>query len=227
MLLIDEVLAVGDVRFRSKCIDSISRLSNNAAVILVSHSMPSIARVAHRAVVLGKGRVKFDGSTSFAIQTYLKDSVLTHRNLLVAGLLTKCQVRICRVGELHGRSELSMEHGEGIEIEIILELDQAVQKCCVNIGIIDEEMQPILQVYSGRSGYFLANDKSPIILRVTVRNLPLRNGRYSLNVYFVEPEDYPKMGRVYGALLSAAIINVVDDFPGFAPVQLDATWQTK
>lgn len=62
LLLVDEVIAVGDVGFRMKCYDHIRKLmSRGTSVILVSHNLQQLSRVTSRAVVLDRGRIQFDG----------------------------------------------------------------------------------------------------------------------------------------------------------------------
>ena len=61
VLIIDEVLAVGDVGFRNKCYSAIDKIIANSAVILVTHNMEAMTRIANRALVLKSGQVIFDG----------------------------------------------------------------------------------------------------------------------------------------------------------------------
>jgi ABC-type polysaccharide/polyol phosphate transport system ATPase subunit len=70
VLLIDEVLAVGDAAFRSKCYNRIDRLRERSAVILVSHSMEHVGRVCTSGLVLHGGAVRFHGATEQAIGAY-------------------------------------------------------------------------------------------------------------------------------------------------------------
>jgi len=70
ILLIDEVLAVGDAEFRTKCFEKISELTQNCSVIVVSHNMTSIARVCSRCIVLKKGRTVLSAPTDEAIRYY-------------------------------------------------------------------------------------------------------------------------------------------------------------
>lgn len=60
VLILDEVLAVGDIGFKTKCLNKIRDLSADSAVILVSHSMPQIGSFASRILVMSKGRVSED-----------------------------------------------------------------------------------------------------------------------------------------------------------------------
>lgn len=70
ILLLDEVLAVGDADFRAKCYRRISQLRSRAAVIFVSHSMEQIAQVCDRSLVLEKGHTLYWGDVSGAVHTY-------------------------------------------------------------------------------------------------------------------------------------------------------------
>lgn len=73
ILLIDEVLAVGDVGFRAKCYNRISDLLDRCAVIVISHDMTMISRIASYAHVINKGHTVFAGNTEEAIQHYFRE----------------------------------------------------------------------------------------------------------------------------------------------------------
>src|SRR5207248_7550444 len=71
VLLIDEVLAVGDEAFQRKCLRRISeQIAAGATVVLVSHDPGAIERVCERVVVLDGGRVVFDGPTAEGLLHY-------------------------------------------------------------------------------------------------------------------------------------------------------------
>jgi ABC-2 type transport system ATP-binding protein len=71
VLLIDEVLAVGDEGFQRKCLARIAdRIAGGATLVLVSHDLSSIERACRRAVVLDHGNVVFDGAVTDGIERY-------------------------------------------------------------------------------------------------------------------------------------------------------------
>ena len=73
ILVIDEVLAVGDTAFQKKCLAKIEGVSRSGRTILfVSHSMTSISRLCPRTLFLENGRLMFDGQTHEAVKKYLK-----------------------------------------------------------------------------------------------------------------------------------------------------------
>lgn len=68
LLLVDEVLAVGDLAFQVKCIDRMRQLqSRGTTILLVSHSMPAVRLLCPRAVLINDGRIVFDGPTETTI----------------------------------------------------------------------------------------------------------------------------------------------------------------
>ncbi|HOX53301.1 MAG TPA: ABC transporter ATP-binding protein, partial [Fibrobacteria bacterium] len=73
ILLVDEVLAVGDAQFQRKCLGKMDAVSKNGrTVVFVSHNMSSVASLCKRGVVLDRGGVDFDGSVELATQRYLQ-----------------------------------------------------------------------------------------------------------------------------------------------------------
>ncbi len=70
ILLIDEVLAVGDIGFRNKCYGAIDKLVSNAAVIFVTHNMVSMTRLCDRCMVIHKGKNEYLGEPTRAQVKY-------------------------------------------------------------------------------------------------------------------------------------------------------------
>jgi lipopolysaccharide transport system ATP-binding protein len=70
ILLLDEVLAVGDPGFRAKCFHRIGKILESAAVVYVSHAMPQVSRICDRVILLDRGVPLFIGSTEEGIEIY-------------------------------------------------------------------------------------------------------------------------------------------------------------
>lgn len=72
ILVVDEVLAVGDAEFQKKCLGKMSEVARGGRTVLfVSHHMPSIQRLCSHAILLDQGRVCVSGDTKVVIQNYL------------------------------------------------------------------------------------------------------------------------------------------------------------
>jgi lipopolysaccharide transport system ATP-binding protein len=76
ILLVDEVLAVGDAAFQEKCLGKMGEVAaSGRTVVFVSHNMAAVRGLCTRAVLLGQGRVQRDGPTDTVVQAYLADAV--------------------------------------------------------------------------------------------------------------------------------------------------------
>lgn len=74
ILLIDEILAVGDQHFQDKCFDKLQELKKSGkTIVIVSHSLDSIKRLCDRAIWINNGHVEMDGKTDKVIEEYLKE----------------------------------------------------------------------------------------------------------------------------------------------------------
>ena len=74
ILLIDEILAVGDQRFQEKCFTKLEELAkSNMTIVIVSHSLDSIRKLCNRAIWINNGEVAMDGEADKVIETYLKE----------------------------------------------------------------------------------------------------------------------------------------------------------
>ncbi|MBO7560462.1 ABC transporter ATP-binding protein [Candidatus Saccharibacteria bacterium] len=72
ILLLDEVLAVGDAAFQKKCNDYFASLHGNQTVILVTHSMDNVRKFCDRAILIDAGEVKMDGDPKTVADAYTK-----------------------------------------------------------------------------------------------------------------------------------------------------------
>lgn len=79
IMLMDEVLAVGDMAFQKKCIEKMVSVARDEGktIIYVSHNMQTIRQLCSRCIVLDKGKVIFNGDVEDAINVYLKNDEIT------------------------------------------------------------------------------------------------------------------------------------------------------
>lgn len=96
ILLIDEILAVGDQHFQEKCFDKLSELGeSDKTIVIVSHDLNSIKNLCNRAIWIYQGRVKGDGDPDYVIEEYLKQVAIDHhekeerKKLILQKLLRK------------------------------------------------------------------------------------------------------------------------------------------
>ena len=75
ILLIDEILSVGDEHFQNKCFEKMLELKQKGkTMIFVTHSMDSVKKLCDRAIWLYKGKIKMDGNTEEVVEEYIKET---------------------------------------------------------------------------------------------------------------------------------------------------------
>ncbi len=80
ILLIDEILAVGDQHFQDKCFDKLRELKNSdKTIVIVSHSLEVVKDLCTRAIWIYKGEFKLDGDPTYVIDEYLKQMAIDHK----------------------------------------------------------------------------------------------------------------------------------------------------
>ena len=85
ILIVDEVLAVGDAEFQKKCLGKMNDVSKGEGrtVLFVSHSMASVKKLCNKGIVLHNGKSVFDGNVESAINYYENNLIATDRNLAI------------------------------------------------------------------------------------------------------------------------------------------------
>src|ERR1700683_103045 len=119
ILLLDEVLAVGDLSFQRKCMDFARQLQRKGSTILfVSHNLLSIRTMCQRVIYLKKGRIVYDGPTDRGLRLYETDSKLATETVSDAPkepAIVITEVNLC--GE-HGGEKTIFDYGERMRIRI-------------------------------------------------------------------------------------------------------------
>ncbi|MDD3184948.1 MAG: polysaccharide ABC transporter ATP-binding protein [Anaerostipes sp.] len=77
ILIMDEVLAVGDMKFQQKCLNKMKQLAEDEGrtILYVSHNMSTITQLCNRCIVLKKGKIVFDGDVDEAIKIYMDNGL--------------------------------------------------------------------------------------------------------------------------------------------------------
>lgn len=80
ILLIDEILAVGDQHFQDKCYKKLEELKNSGkTIVIVTHSLDVVKKLCHRAIWIYKGEVRLDGDPVYVIDEYLDQVAKDHK----------------------------------------------------------------------------------------------------------------------------------------------------
>jgi homopolymeric O-antigen transport system ATP-binding protein len=124
VLLIDEVLSVGDAAFQDRCVDRMRELiARGIPVVFISHNLPAVLELCTRAIVVDHGTVKFDGDPAAAIQEYrLVPWTKADRKDSAA---TTSPIRIARTELQNDRAEPSAVFQTGGALRIRVKYDAA------------------------------------------------------------------------------------------------------
>lgn len=96
IMIMDEVLAVGDVSFQNKCIDRMKKVAEEEGrtILYVSHNMQTVKSLCNRCIVLSHGTKAFEGATEEAIAVYMQDDLndITHFDVTSFKRNSKCNL---------------------------------------------------------------------------------------------------------------------------------------
>jgi len=141
LLLIDEVLAVGDIGFQQKCFERINQLrEDGTTIIFVSHNMELVGRLCKRTLYLKDGRIQGMGKTRDVLTAYEEDMLGTNGPLLERRpeeAVRSGKVRITRVavrGDEPGETSV-FEMGRPMRVRISYHADERIETPLFGIGI--------------------------------------------------------------------------------------------
>ena len=182
ILLIDEVLAVGDLDYRMKCFQRILALKAcGTAIVLVTHQMPDVARVCARAVLLNRGRVVADDNVPSCIAAY------DHLLLTRAGKLAEnghSPLRIKSVGVLNGIGApcRSVRTGGEMSVDVVVECSAPVRDGRIRVYIESARYGVLTGFSTAAAGINV--DFTPPVNRIQLRlpKAPFKVGGYSIGV---------------------------------------------
>ena len=230
ILLLDEILAVGDTAFRAKCFNAITEISRNAAVIFVSHFMSSVSCVCNGVLVLKRGQQQYLGNdVAKGIDCYNELFVANERINAYEGRARLSGLRI-HTGSTQTRDSetCNVRGGQSVVIELDVECVEALTRPAFEFIIYDVAKNPIANCSSATGGT-VQDSIGPGSVRILARfdHLPFVPGRYNLTVYCVEMRDNVRRGEVYFSVEQAGSLLLSDSFPGWTTVQLVANWSIK
>jgi lipopolysaccharide transport system ATP-binding protein len=183
ILIIDEVLAVGDVVFQKKCLGKMKTTANSGRTVLfVSHNMQTVAGLTERAVLLHGGRVVAMGRSAEIIEQYLLEQGPT--NTVYQQIASGTRPEITLV-ELHtSRSGQLQQFGKPMTIDVEIHAPEPVPNAAVSFQIVTSRHQPVLHVLNLDSEVPMLRSAGTHRLRCLFPRLRLYPGNYYLNFHF-------------------------------------------
>ncbi len=196
ILIVDEVLAVGDAQFQRKCLGKMDDISKRGGrtVLIVSHQMAAIANLCTKCVVLDHGSVNFAGDTKTAISRYLSLGETGNGNRAVeaarAGWATP-YITSSRLLSRRGEERDRFEMGEGLIVELRYATEDRPRITSPVMGVVirHNTFGPVAGVNTRMTG-FQTQTEDAGVFRCEIPHLPLLQGAYSIDVWLADgPSD--------------------------------------
>jgi ABC-2 type transport system ATP-binding protein len=182
ILLVDEVLAVGDEPFQRKCLDRIKQFQHEGrTIILVTHSLEQVRQLCDRVVLLESGEVAVDGTALDAVR-HFREATAEQDHVEQAAQEHLVTIHEPRVVDEFGRPCSAIDSGAHLVIEYDLEADQEVSDWCAGAAITDASGLVIYGTNTALQELNLAPLRGRRTIRFLFDRLPLTEGQYFVSV---------------------------------------------
>lgn len=212
IMIMDEVLAVGDASFQQKCLKKMKDLSTleSKTLLYVSHNMSTIRQLCNRVVVLDKGQIIFNGSVEKGIEYYLgvlKLSASYEFDDSMRELWWIDRSFQFKSIKILNKNEAIFEPGEDINLEIHFEEKEILNKLKVRFEISDNNGFKIGTSFSD----FIPNDvQSRGVVKLLFKTDILAPGRYFFDMIAFVVNDY-NSSIPYDGIYPAFTIEVTNE----------------
>lgn len=190
ILVVDEVLAVGDAQFQKKCLGKMEDVSKEGRTVLfVSHNMSTIQKLCNSGILLKGGKIADSGPIASVIESYLGDVQPSSEGNV--GELSRSRhdfgsiVRIVGAYPVNAKGERvsSFMIGEEIAFNLEIKASEKINDLSVVVGLDTYMDYRITTVLSEESGVLFSADKDAVIsINVALPGLHLKNGIYALTL---------------------------------------------
>ena len=222
ILIIDEVLAVGDMGFVLKCFRTIDNLSKKAAIIFVSHSMPQVARISTDLILMKKGEGVYKGkNVSEGIDMYYQNFSFGPTNFAVTGEIVITEVSFPKAA--NKQEVYVIKRGEDLEVAFKFKAIKKHKELFSTVTIYDKEQRPIGICFGEKAiGYKNVFDEEyfEYVILLTMPAINLSKGLYSITLGLSEGFRTNTLLRVQ----SVASFQVSSEHAIWAPIHFQSVW---
>ena len=215
IMIMDEVLAVGDMAFQKKCLDKMrdAAKKEGRTVLYVSHNMNTIRRLCDRCVVLDKGKVVYEGDVEEAIGMYMKTNGNTdqtfydYTNSKARSPWTRQVVQLHSLN-LKGKESAVYQTGEPISFDIRVSSKVSIPELHLRLELTFSDDLPVGTAPDIPLGSFNENEVKNYTIQFVPENV--MRGKYKMNiVLFQIDEDGNSFDEEL--LLPAFVFDLEDD----------------
>jgi ABC-type polysaccharide/polyol phosphate transport system ATPase subunit len=198
ILVVDEVLAVGDHEFQKKCLGKMQDVASRQGrtILFVSHDLAAISELATRAVLLNAGAIEVDGDVPRAISAYLSKTTKSAIYERSAEQMRKSP-HVRRAEVITSDANGVHSFGEPLEIKFLISYAQLLSRGCFSFQIVNQFQQPVIHAWAFYPQVRIATTtEGEAVLVCRFPALRLNVGQFYLKTYLAEPPG----GEVYEEL---------------------------
>jgi lipopolysaccharide transport system ATP-binding protein len=200
ILIVDEVLAVGDQEFQQKCLgkmhDATSKEGRTA--IFVSHNLSAVSSLTRRAVLLDSGRIVINGNTASAVASYLS-------KLDQVGNYTRPKGRTSRTPHIRRAEVITSEpngvhrYGKPLEVRFWIQHDTPMRKACFSFNIVNQFEQAVVHAWIFHDQVKFGSKAGETVLICKFSSPRINVGRFHLRTHLTGPpggENYEHLDGI-------------------------------
>jgi lipopolysaccharide transport system ATP-binding protein len=204
ILLVDEVLAVGDFAFQNRCQAHFRLRRQQQTLLYVTHDMVSLPYICDKALYLENGAIKAAGPSQEIVALYEREVLLQARqvDLLPEGVLRRdtsgcVEILSVRITDDQGQFVEEVESGQSFCLNVEAFCPVTVMSPLFGFAILDSRGNICLWNFSAEDGCTFDRLQGHFQVTVRVPPLPLREGRYTLNFTIRDGAGFINLERLY------------------------------
>ncbi len=188
ILVVDEVLAVGDAAFQKKCLGKMDEAARGGRTVLfVSHNMQAVAQLTERCILLSKGKIAFDGQTTEGIRLYLNEELKDSGSVAlyaappgkVGNYLASARVHTSEANGLH-------HWGEPISFEFALHIENPQESICFSFNVKNSYQHNACYFWLFDSQTNFGREAGTFLLKCEIPKFRLYKGSYTVTSWLSE-----------------------------------------
>ena len=217
ILIVDEVLAVGDLRFQNRCINQMKSIAESGKTVLfVSHQMATVENLCKSAFLLNMGQIIYSGKTSDVIKKYRED-MEESANLPISQRMIREGSGKCKLSGIEFRNDQnkvvdSLISGKSATIKLFFDIyEEITAPMSLSLGISNSTHVRIAHLCMKTFGkWILPTSQKSFQVNLSLSKLELNQGKYYVTS-FLDDES----GQIIDWVTDAFVINVLQsDFYG-------------
>ena len=186
ILLVDEILAVGDLTFQKRCLDRFARLRDEGrTIVVVSHDLDMIGRLCDSSVWINKGELASVGSSSSVLEDFISHDENSDVNVSDQSYQLRLKpddlVKSLDLVDINGHSMSSTASGQPALIRVRYDADKAGEPVTVALGLYRADGTHVSSINSG-AATSAGTDVGVIEVDYEMSSLPVQSGTYEISI---------------------------------------------